>query len=329
MSQLPPFQVHAPASAAEAVALHASLPNAMYVAGGTDLLPNVKNRLYDLDHLISLEGVVHSGVETTPSGGLTVLAGTTMATLATDATVLSAAPALAQAAVAVAGPLHRNRATLGGNVMLDTRCLFYNQTENWRQALGYCLKREGDLCHVLNSPRSCVAAMSGDTVPVLAVLGAELVFQTADGEQVLGVKELHTKDGRRDRNHSVGPGSLLTSVRIPAAAPLSCFRKVRPRNAIDFSQLSVAVSLSAEGGALTAIHVAYGAIQPRPIVLRKLDEFVGSTLDDAVIDAISAAAVKQVRPQVSITGDKGWRREIAGVELRRGLRELREMAGLG
>ena len=329
MSQLPPFQVHTPESAAAAVALYGSLPNAMYVAGGTDLLPNIKNRLYDLDHVISLAEVNRSGVQTQADGSLRIAAGTTMATLATDPTVGSTLPALAEAAVAVAGPLHRNRATLGGNVMLDTRCLFYNQTESWRQALGYCLKREGDLCHVLNSPRSCVAAMSGDTVPVLAVVDAELVFETPTGEQVLAVAELHSKDGRRDQNHTVGPGSLLTEVRIPAARPLSCFRKVRPRNAIDFSQLSVAIALTAEGSTLTSLSVAYGAIQPRPIVLRKLEDHLGGGLDDAVIDAISEAGVKQVRPQVSIAGDKDWRREIAGVELRRGLRELRQRAGLG
>jgi 4-hydroxybenzoyl-CoA reductase subunit beta len=301
----------------------------MYVAGGTDLLPNLKNRLYDLEHLISLRGVSRSGIVAGDDGSLEIAAGTTMATLATDPTILASVPALAEAAVAVAGPLHRNRATLGGNVMLDTRCLFYNQTADWRKALGHCLKREGVHCHVLNSPRSCVAAMSGDTVPVLAVLGAELVFETADGPVTLAAGDLHGKDGRRDQNHQIAAGALLTRVRIPAARPLSVFRKVRPRMAIDFSQLSVAVALTASEGRLTSIDVAYGAIQPRPIVLRKLEEFVGGGLGDATVDALAEAAVKQVRPQVSIAGDQGWRREMSGVELARALRALRGRAGLG
>jgi 4-hydroxybenzoyl-CoA reductase subunit beta len=327
MLRMPPFEVHLPRTAAEAVALKVALADALYVAGGTDLLPNLKHELHHPKHLVSLAQVAGmDGITVDPDGTLRIGARTTLHALATSETVQTTLPALARAASLVAGPQHRRMGTIGGNVLLDTRCLFYNQSLQWRTALGSCLKAEGTWCHVIGSAKGCVAAQSSDTVPVLFAADARiraLVPEVGAVERPL--RGLWTKDGRFDRNLTLPAGALLTEVVVPAPAAghRSTYRKVRARAAVDFPQLGVAVVGAFDGDRCAQLDVVLGAMLPFPKPVEGLGFAVGEVLDHDRIEQIADQAFKQARPQPQIHGDPAWRRHLVRVETRRALQELR------
>jgi len=325
-----PFDVHTPATAAEAVALRTRLPDSMYLAGGTDLLPNLKHRLHAPQHLVSLRGVEDLvGIARDADGTLRVGAGTSLHAVATSETVGAAVPALARAAGLIAGPQHRRMGTLGGNVMLDTRCLFYNQSEGWREALGYCLKRDGDWCHVINTPKRCVAAHSADTVPVLLTVGARVAYEGPEGPGEIALDDLYVMDGRFYQNRSLDPATLVTQIIVPPQPEghRSVYHKVRARGAVDFPQLGLALAGDfAEDGTVRSLVGVVTAVLPKPRFLRKLDSAVGTRLEDEVIDDLAEIVRRQTHPQASAHGAPAWRKHMAGVEMRRGLLELREGA---
>ncbi|MCB9676767.1 MAG: FAD binding domain-containing protein [Alphaproteobacteria bacterium] len=325
MLRMPAFTLQQPASVDEAVRMRAEL-DSLYLAGGTDLLVNLKHHLQRPAHVIDLRGLpgldgIEVGADAIRIGALTPLA-----TVERDARVRDIVPGLAEAVASIAGPQHREMGTLGGNVMLDTRCLFYNQTEAWRTALGKCLKADGDWCHVIGSPKACVAAQSSDSVPMLTALGAVLELRTAPGEvREVALADLFTKDGRYDRMHTVPRESLLEAIRIPrpAAGHRSTYRKVRSRQAVDFPQLGVAVAATFDGRTCTAVEIVLGALLPSPRQLPTLDEAIGVEWTDAVVEAVADRVRRFARPQRSIHGDPAWRRHLAGVETRRAMLYLR------
>jgi 4-hydroxybenzoyl-CoA reductase subunit beta len=324
--RMPEFEVHLPRTAAEAVLLRSSLPEAMYVAGGTDLLPNLKHHLHAPKHLVSLSHVEElAGIELLADGTLRIGAGTKLQTIADDEIVRREANAVAVAAGSVAGPQHRRMGTIGGNVMLDTRCLFYNQTKPWREALGYCLKKDGTWCHVIGSDRTCVAAQSSDTVPALIALGASLEIETPDGLRTVSLDPIFHQDGRYEKVHQVPAESLVRAALIPPRKPgqRSTYRKVRHRNAVDFPQLGVGLAAAFDGATCTDLQVVVGAVMPKPRLLKGMEAAIGSTLDDATIARVAEKAHDQVRPQRNIHGDPAWRRHMVRIEVRRGLEELR------
>lgn len=329
MMRLPEVRVHVPASLAEAVALHSRHPGALYLAGGTDLIPNLKHRLYDTSDLISLSRILPVGVAVA-DGEVSLGAGSLLADLIEDPALRTHLPALAAALALVAGPLHRNRATLGGNVMLDTRCLYYNQTPAWRAALGHCLKKDGDFCHVIGSGKRCVAARANDSAPLLMALDAQLDFLTAAGPLVVPIRRLYAIDGRFPGHCHTPPSALLTRIRVPAPRGLrrATYRKVRRRAAIDFPQLGVAVALEQdEVGRTASLVVVLGALMPEPRLVKQLDFALGRGLDDTVIDRVAAVAAEQAHPQESIHGSSDWRKEVTAVETRRALHSLRVPIG--
>ena len=248
MLRMPSFEVHRPRTAEEAVRLVTELPSARFVAGGTDLLPNLKHHLESPAHLVALGGVEGlQCLEDTDDGWLSIGAGCSLHQVANNRSVAQRLAALAVAAGCIAGPQHRRMGTLGGNVLLDTRCLFYNQTRAWRQALGSCLKAEGSWCHVIGSAKGCVAAQSSDTVPVLVAADARLRLMVpgddgAPSTEHLPIRALYGKDGRRDQMHQLRPGTLLCAIELPPGhrGLRSVYRKVRSRGAVDFPQLGVA-----------------------------------------------------------------------------------------
>jgi 4-hydroxybenzoyl-CoA reductase subunit beta len=325
MLRMPPFQVHLPKTVAEAVSLRASLPASMYVAGGTDLLPNLKHELHHPEHLISLTHLDGFAGVREVAGGLSIGAGTTLHDLATSGLVSARLPGLAFAASQVAGPQHRRMGTIGGNVMLDTRCLFYNQSWPWRKALGSCLKSEGTWCHVIGSDKSCVAAQSSDTVPMLVAIDAAIDVALPGGEvRRVSLRGLWGKDGRFDRNKALPSEALVTAIWAPAPAPghRSTYRKVRARQAVDYPQLGVAVVCDVDGDVLRSVELVIGATMPFPKRVDGLDAFAGRRIDAALADELADKVGKQARPQPQIHGDPDWRRHLARVEARRGLRQL-------
>ncbi len=326
------FAYHPASTAEEAVRLHAQLPDAHYIAGGTDLLPNVKHRIVQPKHLIGIGEALGTDWRRTddagaPGGvGWIVIGGG--ARLADIAAGLDDVPALQQAAGLVAGPQIRNMGTIGGNILLDTRCLYYNQTAFWREALGYCLKAEGSLCHVIGSERTCVAAQSSDCVPVLLALDARIVLLSATGPRTVAMRDLYQYNGM---DHlCIESGELLTEVHVPRpmADARGVYQKLRRRGSIDFPQLGIAITGRFEGtGEQTIAHqldIVIGAINPQPKPLRKLDPYLGTPLTDAICDQIAALAQKQSRPNEAVIGDTSWRRDMAGVFARRALDAIRQ-----
>ncbi|MFZ5475431.1 MAG: FAD binding domain-containing protein [Myxococcota bacterium] len=279
-------------------------PDAMYVAGGTDLLPNLKHRIVRPKRLIGLDV---PGYVREDGGAWVIGAGTRLCELAE-----AGIPLLSQAASLVAGPQIRNMGTLGGNVMLDTRCLYYNQTEFWRKSLGYCLKAEGTWCHVVGGPKTCVASQSSDTVPVLLAMDASLRFVSAAGERAMKIRELYRYNGM---DHlQIEKGELLAEVVVPRRAWRGSYQKLRTRDSIDFPQLGVAIAATE-----SSLDIVIGAASPQPKPIRGLEAFAGRPLDVA---AIADLVHKQTRPQGSVHGDVAWRRQMAAVLTRRGLEAL-------
>jgi 4-hydroxybenzoyl-CoA reductase subunit beta len=296
----------------------------MPIAGGTDLMPNMKHRLFTPGHVVSLRAVPEMRGIDVRDGELVIGAGETLSTVSADARVRRHAPSLAKAAGLVAGPQLRNMGTIGGNVCLDTRCTYYNQTFFWRQSLGFCLKKDGHTCHVTKVGRKCVAAHSADTPPVLITLGATVDLASADGERTVAVDDLFVADGiwNSVRRHD----EILLRVRVPLPGTglRAGFEKMRQRNAIDFPLLNVAIAADmAEDDTVAAMRLVVSALGSRPRVVSGLDRIVeGRRLDDEVIDAVAGRAHQQCHPLTNIIADPDWRRAMVAVHVRRALRGL-------
>lgn len=323
MLRMDGFDYVAARDPSEAVRLWHAQPDTAYIAGGTDLLPNLKHRFVQATTLVGVADALPRGWARV-GGAYEIGAGTRLAELAT----MQALGPVAQAAGLVASPQLRNMGTLGGNVLLDTRCLFLNQSEFWRKSLGYCLKAEGTWCHVVGGPKTCVATQSSDTVPALMVMGARIRLLGPAGQRELDLNDLFKFNGMDHLKLSAG--ELLTHVVVPEPAPnfRGSYDKVRTRGSIDFPQLGVAVGLQLAGpGAdapVEALRVVIGAVSPQPKALPGLDAFVGAPLNDAAIEAIAEIAHARTRPQGSVHGDPSWRRHMARVTVARALRRLRD-----
>jgi 4-hydroxybenzoyl-CoA reductase subunit beta len=216
--------------------------------------------------------------------------------------------------------------TLGGNLCLDTRCVYVNQTYFWRSALGFCLKKDGTVCHVVAGGQRCVAAASNDTAPVLLALGASVRTVSPRGERVLPLEEFYLADGLH--NTVLAPDELLVEVRVPgqAASLRQAFHKLRTRAAIDFPALNLAVALGVADGAVRSVRLCVGALAARPALVKGLDDLVGHPADRRLADELGRRAHKQCRPLTNIGVDPGWRREVLPVLVRRTvLRALERM----
>jgi 4-hydroxybenzoyl-CoA reductase subunit beta len=325
MLRLPPFRYHRPATVAEAVDLlgeHAG--DVMPVAGGTDLVPNMKHRLFEPGHLVALKSIEEMKGIREEEGMLRIGAGETLSSVAGNSDIRRFFPALADAAAHVAGPQLRNMGTIGGNLCLETRCTYYNQTEFWRRALGYCLKKDGTVCHVTKVGKKCVAAHSADTPPVMMVLGASAVLRGPDGTREIPVRDFFVADGILNTRR--GPGEVVTQIRVPlpTAGLRSAYAKLRQRKAIDFPLLTVAVSAELEpDGVVRSLNGVVTALGARPKELSGWSELaVGHVLDGAMIEELAARAHKQCHPLENIVVDAEWRRAMVPVYVRRALERV-------
>jgi 4-hydroxybenzoyl-CoA reductase subunit beta len=325
MLRLHEFAYHRPRGLDEALELldrHAG--DVMLVAGGTDVVPNMKHRLFTPAHLVSLREVPElRGIEE-QDGELRIGAAETLSTISRDARVVRHFPSLAQAAGSVAGPQLRNMGTIGGNLCLDTRCTYYNQTFFWRQALGFCLKKDGELCHVTQVGRKCVAAHSADTPPVLMTLGARARLRSPAGTRELPVSEFFLADGIR--NTVRRPDEVAVEIRLPLPPPgrRSAYRKLRQRNSIDFPLLSVAAAAElGPGDEVQALRVVVSTLGARPRALTGVEELArGRQLESEVIEALAERAFQQCHPLTNITVDPEWRRAMVPVYVRRVMASL-------
>lgn len=325
MLRLHEYTYHRPGTIEEAARLLAAHPGrARLIAGGTDLMPNMKHGLFTPEHVIALRQIreLH-GIEER-DGELVIGAAESLTAVSRNPLVQRHFPSLAQAAGSVAGPQLRNMGTIGGNLCLDTRCTYYNQTFFWRNALGFCLKKDGEVCHVTKVGRKCVAAHSADTAPVLMTLGAVVDLVSANGARTVNVAEFFIADGIENTVREWN--EIVTRVRVPLPAGnvRTAFRKVRQRGAIDFPLLNVAVMTKLDGTrVIEDMQIVVSALGSRPRVIAGLDKVaVGRTLDDETIEAVAQRAFQQCHPLTNIIVDPEWRRAMVPVEVRRALKGI-------
>jgi len=314
MLRLPWFEYRAPRTVAEAAKILAGEgPAAMAVAGGTDLLPNMKRRHQAPKVLVSLRGIPELKALNGSFGGAVTL---------NEIVRYEKTPtALRQAAAQVATPQIRNMGTLGGNLCLDTRCNYYNQTYEWRKAIDFCLKKDGKTCWVATASKRCVAVSSTDTAPALIALNAKVKLVSSRGEREVPVESLYKNDGIEYLTRA--PDEILTEVRVPAGWK-STYWKLRRRGSFDFPILGVAVALKFEKDVISDARMALGAVASRPFLVEKAGEFLkGKTLSDEVIAHAAELAANRAKPMDNTDMDLYWRKEVTDDFAGYALRELR------
>ncbi len=291
------------------------------LGGGTDLVPNLKHGLLDVETVVALKALPGlRDISPGEAGTLRIGALTSIARASADSAVIAAWPALSRAWGQIAGPQLRAMGTVGGNLCLDTRCTWYNQTAHWRESLGYCLKREGTKCHVVPGGTRCVAAMSSDGATMLVALGGTVVLHSAArGERVVALADWFAGEGRR--NSVIAADEILTEARVPAPVPgaFAGYQKLRARNAIDFPLLSVAVAgMAAPDGTLATARIVVGALGAKPREVTGLDAVArGQRPTPEVFTALGEAAKKQCKPLTNIPVDADWRHAMVPVLVRR------------
>lgn len=325
MLRLPPFRYLAPRTVEQAAQMLAQEgEQAMPVAGGTDLYPNMKRRQITPPVLIGLRAIASlKTISGSPEQGLRVGAGVTLSTLANHPLVQEHYSALATAAGSVSTPQLRNMGTLGGNLLLDTRCNYYNQTEFWRHSIGYCMKKDGDVCLVAPGSPRCWAISSADTAPVLVSLGAHVRLLSERGERVLPVSELFRDDGLAPYTRTWD--ELLTEILLPPADGWrSIYLKLRRRGSFDFPILGVAAALRLqEDGTVADARLTLGAVASHPVEAREAASLLlRQRLTPELIDAAAVAAAKRAKPLDNADLTINYRKQVTPVFVRRALAQL-------
>ena len=326
MLPLPAFEWVRPASLDQLLAhLAAHGDESLIVAGGTDAVPNLKHRLHEPRYVVHIGGIAGLRGTREAEDGLHLGALVTLASIAADANIARAFPALAKAAGLVAGPQLRSMGTLGGNLCLDTRCTYYNQTLFWRSALGFCLKKSGTVCHVVPAGKRCVAAHSSDVAPVLIALGASVTLASPRGVRTMPVDAFFVADGIRNTVRAAD--EVVVEVTVPAAARglKSGYQKLRPRAAIDFPMLSVAFAARVDG-TIADPRLVVSAIAAKPRVVSGLEALLegrapgAASIGDAV-EAVAQSAWRQCHPLINVPYDAEWRRAMVPVMVKRVMAE--------
>jgi len=329
MLRLPPFRYLAPNTIEQAAYMLAQEgEQAMLVAGGTDLYPNMKRRQFTPQVLIGLRGIAAlKHISGAPEQGMRVGAGVTLATLANHPIFIEHYAALAAAAGLVSTPQLRNMGTIGGNVLLDTRCNYYNQTEFWRNSIDYCMKKDGEVCLVAPGSPRCWAISSADTAPVLVSLDAQVRLVSVRGERVISVRELFRDDGMHP--YTKASDEILTEILLPPAAGWrSVYLKLRRRGSFDFPILGVAVALRFAGDrTVTEARLTLGAVASHPVeATEAAQKLVGQPLSPELIDAVAVAAAKRAKPLDNADLTINYRKQVTPVFVRRALSQLVEVS---
>ncbi|MDX6552706.1 MAG: hypothetical protein QOH74_1194 [Gaiellales bacterium] len=336
MLRLPRFQLHTPTTVEDAALLlrehHAAEQDAaktgtpgitvMVVAGGTDLYPNMKRRQFTPSTLIALSKAVPGGISN--GKGLTIGAGATLTTVAEDDRVRRKYAALAQGALAISTPQLRNMGTLGGNLCLDTRCNWYDQSLFWRMAEGMCMKTDPTVvCRVAPSSPRCLAVASADTVPALLVLGASVRVVNAAGERTIALADMYREDGISYL--TIGRDDIVTEIVLPKLDGWrSTYLKLRDRSSFDFPIVGIAAAVRLEGGIVREARVAMTAVGSRPMLVDDAaTAIIGTRLEDDAIAAAAAAAHKLARPMDNTSGTLAQRKRSVPVYATRALASLR------
>lgn len=323
MLPLPRCEVSFPTTLDEALELLAR-PGARVLAGGTDLLPNLKRGVGRPSALVSLARV--AGLDAIESDEHAVRIGARV-TLARLARADELPASVVGAAASIASPQIRNVATIGGNLCLDTRCTYVNQPELWREALGHCIKAEGTECHVVPGGRRCVAASSADLPPILVALGASVRILSRHGMRSEPLERLYVADGAAPI--ALGAGDLLAQVVLPKTSGVrSAYRKLRVRQAIDFPLLGLGVAVQLRGEVVRAIRVVASGVGSAPRRVGGLDELaIDRRLDSATVGAIADRCFAALHPLANFAADPAWRRAMIPVLVREAFEEIQSRGG--
>jgi 4-hydroxybenzoyl-CoA reductase subunit beta len=325
MLRLPPFRFYAPKTVKEAVRIKADVgADGAFVAGGTDLYPNMKRRQQTPRVVIGLSRIPALGRVRFSAAGPRIGAGVPLARLEHDRRMRRGYPGLVHAIEEISTPPLRNMGTLGGNLLLDTRCNYYDQSFEWRQAIHFCMKKDGEVCWVAPGSPKCLAVQSADSVPVLVAMGARAVLVGRDGEREIAVEDLYANDGIRYLTKR--PDELLTEIVLPPANGWrGSYAKLRRRGAFDFPVLSVGAAVWTDGLAVTKARLVLGGVASAPIRLTAAEQaLMGRALDEEAIAEASRAAAATARPMDNTDFSLHWRKEVTKSFVSAALRDLRD-----
>jgi len=324
MIRLPPFTYVSPKTIDQAVRAVADAgPDAMLVAGGTDLYPNMKRRQFEPKTLVGLRAIGElRGVRGSARDGIRVGACTTLTAVAMHPELARAYEGLSTAAGLVSTPQLRNMGTLGGNVCVDTRCNYYNQSYEWRKAIGFCMKRDGDICLVAPGSPRCWAVSSSDTAPVLWSLGAQIRLAGLGGERTVPIAALYQDDGIQYLSKRAD--EILTEIVLPPADGWrSAYLKLRRRGSFDFPILGVAAAVRLEGDVVREARIVLGAVASLPREAPKAAAvLVGQRLTGEVIEAAADAAAGPARPLDNTDLTHPYRKKVTRVYVARALARI-------
>ena len=322
MLRLPPFRYLAPHALEQAAHMLAQEgEQAMLVAGGTDLYPNMKRRQFTPQVLIGLHGIAAlKHISGSPQQGMRIGAGVTLTELSRHPVMRERYTALATAAGAVSTPQLRNMGTIGGNVLLDTRCNYYNQTEFWRHSIGYCMKKDGDVCLVAPGSPRCWAISSADTAPVLVSLDAQVRLVSVRGERVIPIRDLFRDDGMNP--YTKAEDEILSEILVPPAGEWrSVYLKVRRRGSFDFPILGVAAAIRFAGdGTVADARLTLGAVASHPVeATEAVKGLLGQRLTPELISEVATLASKRSKPLDNADLTINYRKQVTPVYIGRAL----------
>ena len=317
---LPSFKLLRPHTVQEAVGYLARYAgNIQIVAGGTDIIPSMKQRLFEPQYLLDVRAVEElDRIRVVAGVGVEIGALTSLSTLEDSAYIQRNYPVLHEAVKTVASPILRNMGTVGGNICLDTRCVWYNQSLTWRKSCGFCIKKDGDLCHVAPGGTKCWAAFSGDTPPALLCLNAELEIAGPQGFRRVLIKDFYTGEG--EAHMKLGNNELLTRVFLPEASAgwRGAYMKLRVRGSIDYPLAAVAVALKKPNGVIEDARVAITAVNPAPsLVPDAAHALVGKALNEHSATVVGELAARVAKPLTTSGLTPEYRREMIRVFAKR------------
>jgi 4-hydroxybenzoyl-CoA reductase subunit beta len=317
---LPQFKLLRPRGIEEAVGYLAEpAGNLRVLAGGTDLIPSMRQKLFEPEHVLDLRGIVAlRGIKPQADGSVEIGALTTLRAIERSDYLRQHYPVLTEAAATVASPVLRNMGTIGGNICLDTRCLWYNQSLTWRKGCGFCIKKDGDLCHVAPGGTKCWAVFSGDTPPALLCLSAEIEIVGADGIRRIPLSDFYT--GLGDSYRKLQPNELVTRIFLPASAAdyRGVYRKLRVRGSIDYPLAGVAVVMKRSNGIVSDARIGVTAVNPAPLLVKGAGELLmGKSLDETLAEAVGDLAARTAKPLTTSALTPEYRREMIRVFTKR------------
>lgn len=320
---LPDFKLLRPRTLPDALGLlNQHSGNIRVLAGGTDLLPSMGQKLFapehvlDLRHLRELRGI-REAEQGTEIGALT-----TLREIECSPLLAEHYPVLIEAAKTVASPVLRNMGTIGGNICLDTRCLWYNQSLAWRKSCGFCIKKDGNLCHVAPGGTKCWAAFSGDTPPALLCLRAEIEIASASGTRRVPLHEFYT--GLGDNHRRLNGNELVTRILLARASAgyRGVYRKLRVRGSIDYPLAGVAIALKQSNGQVEDLRIGITAVNPAPMLVKGLDALLNGELTEETAEAIGELAARTAKPLTTSALTPEYRREMIRLFTKRAVMQV-------